>query len=46
MRGVVGDDVDAGETLEEHERHTDAHAVSGALLEKLLELLLLAHAHG
>ena len=34
------------EALQEHEGETDGHAVSDTLLEKLLELCLLAHTIG
>lgn len=34
---------DSGERLQEHECKTDSHAVTGASLEQLHELLLLCH---
>lgn len=43
---VVGDDVDTSEALQEHEQDTDGHAVPHTGGEELLELVLLAHAHG
>ena len=45
-RGVVGDDIDTGEALQEHESHADAHAVAHARSEELLELLLARHLDG